>query len=335
MEQTTTTETNPKTNPQPKLQRYKIRDTFNLSEASAAAEIPGLEPGLPGVPPVDPHYVFEADRLRQYCMFWVGGFRALMIEGDPAAGKTSFVEQIHARLNVPLHKVPCTPRTESYQIIGQLLPDEGGRLRWQDGPVLRACREGTSVLLDEYNVIDPGEATGLNMLLEGYSWTIPETNEIITPAPTTRFFVTQNAVDSKAQVSGRNVQDVANDDRFSYMQVDYLRPDLEKDLVERHLMGARINADVAKTIAGICVEVANRVRQAFRADAPDIEKPLSTRVVLRWAKYTVMYQNVMKVQGRSGLHYAINQAVRMPATMAKAVSAMITLVAGYDENLQS
>ena len=51
----------------------------------------------------------EAERLRQYTMFWVGGFRALMVEGDPAAGKTSFVEQIHARLNVPLHKVPCGP----------------------------------------------------------------------------------------------------------------------------------------------------------------------------------------------------------------------------------
>ncbi len=97
MEQTQTN-----TKPAPTMRRYKIRDTFNMPEASPAAEIPGLEPGLLGVPPVDEHYVFETDRLRQFTMFWVGGFRALMVEGDPAAGKTSFVEQIHAGLNVPL-----------------------------------------------------------------------------------------------------------------------------------------------------------------------------------------------------------------------------------------
>lgn len=321
------------TKPAQTLKRYKIRETFKMPDASPQAEIPGLEPGLIGVPAVDPHYVFEAERLRQFTMFWVGGFRALMVEGDPAAGKTSFVEQIHARLNVPLYKVPCGPTTDRYALLGQLLPNEDGKLKWRDGPVVRACRTGTSCLLDEYNVLDPGEATGLNMLLEGYSWMIPETGEIITPARTTRFFATQNAVESKSAVAGRNVQDVANDDRFSYMQVDYLQADVEKDLVQRHLVSGAIPPDLATTVAGLCVDVANDVRTAFRNDSPDIDKPLSTRVVLRWAKYTVMYQAALRQQRKSGLHYAIRQAVRMAPTMAKAVNETITLRAGYDENL--
>jgi len=313
--------------------RYNVRQTFGVMEAPETAEIPGLELGLPNVPPLDIHYVFDVHRLRQLTMFWVGGFRALMIEGDPAAGKTSIVEQWHARLNVPLYKVPCSPTTESFRLIGQMLPTEEGKLRWHDGPVLRACREGTSVLLDEYNTLDPGEATGLNMLLEGYSWTIPETGETITPARTTRFFVTQNAVDSRAAVAGRNVQDVANDDRFSYMEVDYLKPELEEALVVRHLVSGKVDESIAKTIAHVCVDVANRVRSSYRSDTPAIDKPLSTRVVLRWAKYTVMYQAVMKQMGRSGLHYAIRQAVRMSPAMAGAVNEIITTVAGCDENL--
>lgn len=327
------TETKPM--PTQSVRRYKIRDTFNMPEASPEAAIPGLEPGLHGVPAVDPQYVFEMDRLRQFTMFWVGGFRALKVEGDPAAGKTSFVEQIHARLNVPLHKVPCTPTTDRYALIGQLLPNTDGKLVWRDGPVVKACRDGTSVLLDEYNVLDPGEATGLNMLLEGYSWTIPETGEIITPARTTRFFATENPVDSKAAVAGRNVQDVANDDRWSYMQVDYLREDVETALVVRHLIAGQIPQDLAETVAKLCVQVANDVRMAFRNDVPDFDKPLSTRVVLRWAKYTVMYQAVLSQQRKSGLHYAIRQAVRMSPVMAGAVNEKITLRAGYDENLQS
>jgi len=285
------------------------------------------------VPAIDPHYVFELDTLRQITMHWAGGFRALMLEGDPAAGKTSLVEQFHARLNVPLYKVPCAPTTEAYQLIGQLLPTEDGKLRWSDGPVTKACREGTSCLLDEYNVLDPGAATGLNMLLEGYCWTIPETGEVITPAPTTRFFGTQNPVDSKASVAGRNVQDVANEDRWCFMRVNYVASETERALVQRHLAAGGINADVASTVAGICVDVANKVREAFHNDSPEIDKPLSTRVVVRWAKLTVMYQAAMKAKGRSGLHYAINQAVRMSPTMAQAVTEMVTMVAGYGPDL--
>lgn len=324
-----------KPSPAHNVRRYKIRDTFNMPHASPEAAIPGLEPGLDGVPKVNPLYVFEVDRLRQFTMFWVGGFRALMIEGDPAAGKTSFVEQIHARLNVPLHKYACAPTTDRYALIGQLLPNEDGKLVWRDGPVTKACRDGTSVLLDEYNVLDAGEATGLNMLLEGYSWTIPETGEIITPGRTTRFFATQNGVDSKAAVAGRNVQDVANDDRFSYMQVDYIDPSLEKELVVRHLVAGQIPNGVAENVASLCVDVANDVRSAFRADAPGIEKALSTRVVLRWAMYTVMYQATAGTRKQSGLHAAVRQAVRLSPVMAAAVNGLITLRAGYDENMNS
>ncbi len=42
----------------------------------------------------------------------------------------------------------------------------------------------------------------------------------------------------------------------------------------------------------------------------------------------------MRRLGRSGLHCAIRQAVRMPAPMAAAVNQLITMVAGYDENLK-
>lgn len=317
----------------PQARAFSIRDTFGLPGVNAQAKIPGLEPGLPGVPPLDANYVFQEERLRQFVMFWIGGFKALMIEGDPAAGKTSFVEQIHARLNWPLYKVSCSPTTESYSLIGQLLPNSDGKLVWHDGPVIKACREGGSVLLDEYNTLDPGASTGLNMLLEGYSLTIPETGETITPATTTRFFATQNAVDSKTLVAGRNVQDVANEDRWSYMQVDYLDEALERELVKKALT-TQVRPELAEQVATLCVGVATKVRESFRNDVPDIDKPLSTRAVVRWAKYTVMYTPIMSAKNLSGAHYAIRQALRMSPTMARAVNYVITLVAGYDENMR-
>jgi len=316
------------------LKRYKVREAFGMPHLPPAAEITGWEPGLPNVPEVDPCYVFEEDTLRQMNMFWSSGNRALLLEGDPAAGKTSLVEQFHARLGVPLYKVACSPCTETWQLFGQLLPRlDGQGLRWQDGPVTRACREGTSCLLDECNTLDPGVATGLNMILEGYSWTIPETGEVIRPAKTTRFFGTQNAVDSKAVVAGRNVQDVAFEDRWSFMRVDYVRPEVEKELIRRNLTKAGIPDEVAGQTANVVVTVGNRVRDAFRDDAPGIDKPLSTRVLLRWAKYTVMYAAPMRAKGKSPVHYAVRQAVRMSPTMTAAVEELITAVAGFDADL--
>lgn len=290
---------------------------------------------IPNVPKIDSYYEFEADRMRDLTMFWVGGFRSLLIEGDPSAGKSSLIEQWHARLNVPLYKVACTPTTENYRLIGQFLPTSDGTLRWHDGPVTRACREGTSVLLDEYNTLDAGEATALNLVLEGNSFTIPETGETIEPARTTRFFATQNSVDSATAVAGRNIQDVANEDRFFYMEVDYLRPDLEESLVLRSLLAGSIPKSTAETIAKLTVSIATKVRAAFRQGVDAMEKPLSTRAVLRWAKLTAMYQPVFKVKGRSGIHYAIRRAVKMPASMTLAVSDLITAETGFDENLQT
>jgi cobaltochelatase CobS len=326
---------------------YRLRETFNLPDVPEAAEIPGFEPGLPGVPKVKP-YVFDKERLRQLTMFYIGGFRALMLEGDPSAGKTSFVDQFHARMNIPLHKVPCSASTTAQQLIGQFLPNpETGKLVWIPGPVTRAALDGTSVLLDEWNLVDPGEAGGVNMLLEGYSWTIPETGEIIVPKRTTRFFATQNAADSKALVAGRNLHDVASEDRWSYMEVDFLDPVLEQNLIVNELVEGRIPQQLATHFAQICVQVANKVRRAFRGEdetnpqlaalADAIDKPLSTRAVLRWAKYAVMYTGVFKAnkEQRSGLHYGLRQAVRMSPTMAKAVNDMITIVAGFDERTAS
>lgn len=315
-----------------KLKLYGIKETFGIAEASDKAMVLGLEPGLPGVPEVDPYYVFETERLRDLTMFWVAQFGAMLIEGDPSAGKTSLVKEWHARLNVPLDIVPCSPSTEARDLIGSLLPVKDGTLEWFDGPIARAYRNGTSVLLDEYNLVDPGQASGLNAALEKYPISIPQTGEVLIPKATTRVFATQNPVDSLAAVAGRNTQDVANEDRFFTMEVDFLKPDVETALVARVLGEAIKNQDLADQIARVTVAVANKVRQAFRSGDAAIEKPMSTRAVLRWAKLTAMYRVPMEKKGVSSLHYSVTRALKMPATMAAAVKQIITAESGVTEH---
>lgn len=267
-----------------------IGEAFGIATA-ANATIKGMPAGHPYAPKRK-DYVFQRDVFRDMMAFWLSDERALKIQGDPATGKTSLVEQFHARLNMPLMIVSCNQSMEAYQLYGQLIPNEDGKLRWQDGPVVKAARNGWSVLLDEYNTLDPNVATSLNALLEGYSVTIPETGEVISPHANFRVFATENPVTSQLVVTGRNVMDVANADRWMVIEVDYLPKDIETGVVERHI--AETNKDVkqAGLVATILVETATQIRAAFRDGKGLIDKPISLRTLIRWARLLRMYRAV-------------------------------------------
>lgn len=257
-------------------------------------------------------YSFERARLKDLMVFWDTLEPALKLIGDPAAGKTSLVEQFHARMRWPLYLMSCSSDTQPYQLYGQLIPQLDKTLKWVDGPVLKAARTGASVLLDEYNTLAPSAATSLNALLEGYAITIPETGEVITPAKTFRVFATENSVQSRLSVAGRHVQDAANDERWMVVEVDYIDPAIEKAIVKEALLKLG-NADSdAELTAQIIVDTATKVRERYRAEDPEVEKPMSTRVVLRWARLSCAYQSVRN-QGQSPLAYSLSRAFHTPS----------------------
>lgn len=297
---------------------YSLAVEFSLP-VRPDAQISGYAPGHPAAPKIDPNYVFMREKMRDLLAFWQSGETALKICGDPATGKTSLVEQFHARLRYPLYKVACHPRLEARDLIGQLYPTESGGLVWRDGPLLKAAREGTTVLIDEYNLIDPGEASGLNMLLEGYSVVIPETGEVVHPAASFRIIATENSVTSRLTVTGRNVQDAANDDRFMVATADYLPAELEIKVVVNALQADGVPPDVAQMIAEQVVGVANTIRTDYRTGDSVVDKPMSTRVAIRWAKLVRRFSHVSTQEG-GPMAYAVRRAFQMsPELDAKVV----------------
>lgn len=271
---------------------YNMGSEFNV-QCPAEATYFGYKPGLADVPEIKP-YVFQIPRLRDLMAFWGSQEVALKIKGDPATGKTSLVQQFHARMRAPLLHLSCSEAVEPYHFFGQYIPTESGSLKWVDGPVLKAARYGWSVLLDEYNTLNPNASTSLNALLEGYPITIPETGETVVPHKWFRVFATENPVNSTLTVTGRNVQDVANDDRWMVMHVDYLTPDEEVPIVERVAFEALQNKEAAHQAATIMVATANEVRKACRERSRIIDKPMSTRVLVRWARLLRMYSKVVR-----------------------------------------
>ena len=300
---------------------YSLADEFGLANIPQTHQIAGFADGHPAVPPRK-SYVFLPRKLRDVLAFWESGLVALKIYGDPGTGKTSIVQQFHARLRWPLYQVSCSPSTEAYQLIGQLLPNADGTLKWVDGPVLSAAREGTSVLLDEYNTMDPGQATGLNMLLEGYSIVIPETGEVLHPKKGFRVFATENPIDSRLSVAGRNVQDVANDERWMCTDADYLPEEHEIKAVMQALLDDGTPHDVAAMLSEQVVRTANDVRAAYRSHNDAIVKPMSTRSAIRWAKLVRRFQNVKADEGGAVI-YALRRAYAMNKDMATAVESYV------------
>ncbi|MFZ3230674.1 MAG: CbbQ/NirQ/NorQ/GpvN family protein [Pseudobdellovibrio sp.] len=72
----------------------------------------------------------------------------LMIKGPTGCGKSQFVAAMAERLNRPLIKVSCNEDTSASDLVGRFLIKNMETL-WQDGPVVRAVREGAILYLDE------------------------------------------------------------------------------------------------------------------------------------------------------------------------------------------
>ena len=305
----------------------QLSTSFNLPQLSPAMVMAGMEKGNPFCPKLDPEYVFATDRFRDLLTFWQMGFRALKIIGNPAAGKTSIVEQWHARLGLPLFLFPCHENVTEIDLLGQFVPQSNGTLKWMDSPLLSVYRYGGSVLLDEWNNLNPNAATLLNAMLEGYTLTIPQTGEVIEPHPKARYFATQNPIDGKSAVQGRYVQDSASDDRFMEMWVDYIEAELEIKVIVSAIRkyDAKTSDEAVLKLAEGFVTVANAVRANFvrndQAENAAFHKPLSTRVLKRWAQLTVGFRTVTT---EPPMLYALKRAFSgISAEMREAVEKVI------------
>lgn len=241
-------------------------------------------------PAVKAGYVWDLELLKLLLMFHLSGSTAMKLIGHTGTGKTESVLQFYAALNFPVLTVVGNPHLEAFQLIGRQVPVAGGGLQWVDGPVVLAARCGYPLCIDEYNVIDPGEATGLNSFLEGKPYTIPDTGETVVPQPGFRVYATINP--KTFGYTGRNTQDLANDDRFPVnVKLEYPPAAIEEAVVVSHLMTLNQKADESKNLAKLIVQGANAIRKAFmgESDASNaLPCTMSRRGVLEWAKWTVL-----------------------------------------------
>jgi nitric oxide reductase NorQ protein len=72
----------------------------------------------------------------------------LLLKGPTGCGKSRFVEAMAQEYDKEVVTVSCNDETSATDLIGRYLI-QGGNTVWQDGPVLRAVKNGSILYLDE------------------------------------------------------------------------------------------------------------------------------------------------------------------------------------------
>jgi cobaltochelatase CobS len=235
--------------------------------------------------PVAKPFIFTADVLFN-CWAWLQTDDPLYIFGPTGCGKSAMVEQLAARLNIPVFNLVGSFDTDVADLYGARTACNG-TVTYEYGPLSLAYRYGGWFLLDELDGLNPALALGLNTVLDGRPLILPETGEIIRKHPRFRFIATANTnggSDETGVYQGTNRLNLAFMDRFLKMEAKYPSAEVEKVLLLQFAPDIPLFHDKM-------IRFANLVRDGFlNPDAStQLDVTVSSRTLLRWAELIKLY----------------------------------------------
>ena len=118
---------------------------------------------------------------------------SVLLQGPTSVGKTTMVEYLAARCGYRCIRINNHEHTDVQEYIGGYVTGRDGTLEFRYGVLVEALRNGDWIILDELNLAPSDVLEALNRLLDdNRELYIPETGEIIKPAPGFFLFATQN-----------------------------------------------------------------------------------------------------------------------------------------------
>ena len=218
----------------------------------------------PDVPAKLDTYIFRRSLLLRALRCLARG-ENLWLQGHTGSGKTTFVEQIAARLGWPVLRIALDSAIDRSELVGrtQLKPDGNGGTasEWLPGALERAIPNAYILLLDEMDAGHPNSLYTLQPVLEGKGLTLLEDGGRIVPYhPMTRIVATGNTAgsgDESGLYPACRILSAATLDRFAeFIEVPYLTTDEEEKLIQTQ---AGSKAQVARKLA----KFASEMRAAF------------------------------------------------------------------------
>ncbi len=225
---------------------------LGLGQATVAPDDATLQ-----VPRSNPHYIFARETLYEVLLYLTEPTHdALFLVGPTGCGKTSALFEVAARLRWPIESVTLSQKSEVSDLIGSHTLQQGS-LRYCYGPLTRAMRSGEILLLNEIDLMPPGELAALNDVLEGRALTISANHgEVITPHPFFRVVATANSKgtgDDSGAYHGVRLQNQAFLDRWRFCEVDYPSAAQERLMLTRAC--PELNPDFVDGILHFATEV--------------------------------------------------------------------------------
>jgi len=269
--------------------------TMNVREDTA---------GHPMIPRQKP-YRFRQEPMSDFLGWLKGasGFDPLLITGPTASGKSSLAEQVAARLNQPAYIVPCHERMEVPDLFGRFVVRDGS-MTWVDGPVIAGLKDpaGAWIIMDEFDSMEPGALLGINPVLEGRKFIVPETGEFIDPvANGAKIICTGNTAgmgDQTGEYLATKRQNVATMGRFAVMEMAYPTEEEELDILSLH------RPDLPAKIGEHMIKVASLAREQYIAG--EMQCVFCTRSLIRWAHLAIYFR---KKKGVNYLMHALDRAI--------------------------
>lgn len=279
------------------------------SVAAMAADIVPIRKEKPVTTKFDPNAVSEHDyaavpeRDKNYVPFGEfkmiekiiasGKFFPVFISGHSGNGKTFMVEQACSKAKRAMIRVQMSRETDEDDLIGgfRLI---NGETKFMKGPVLRAMELGALLLIDEADRADPGKAMCLQGILEGKSYYVKKTGEIVKPADGFNVMVTANTK-GRGSEDGRYVAATMLDDawleRFPItVEQEYPTVQIEKKILVNYL-GKDLPAEHTSFIDHLTVW-SEIIRKTFADGA--IDELISTRRLVHIAQTFLMLDDRMK-----------------------------------------
>ncbi|KAL6692625.1 hypothetical protein J3F84DRAFT_103279 [Trichoderma pleuroticola] len=201
----------------------------------------------------------------------------ILIQGPTSAGKTSMIEYLANFTGNKFVRINNHEHTDLQEYLGTYISGSDGKLRFQEGLLVQAMRQGHWIVLDELNLAPTDVLEALNRLLDdNRELLIPETQEVVKPHENFILFATQNP---PGLYGGRKVLSRAFRNRFLELHFD----DIPEDELEYILQQRSRNTSPpdCRRIVNVYKEL-SRLRQTSRLFEQK-DSFATLRDLFRWA----------------------------------------------------
>ncbi|KFY35146.1 hypothetical protein V494_06163 [Pseudogymnoascus sp. VKM F-4513 (FW-928)] len=242
----------------------------------------------------------------------------VLVQGPTSAGKTSMIEYLAKFSGNKFVRINNHEHTDLQEYLGTYVSGTDGQLKFQEGLLVQALREGHWIVLDELNLAPTDVLEALNRLLDdNRELLIPETQEIVRPHENFMLFATQNP---PGLYGGRKTLSRAFRNRFLELHFD----DIPEDELEYILENRSKNTAPSdcKRIVTVYKEL-SRLRQSSRLFEQK-DSFATLRDLFRWALrdadnreqlaangYMLLGERVRKAEERQAVKEIIEKVMKV------------------------